>query len=79
MESLKLSRIEAQKLNDKEKGMIMGGLFKYFCGCGCQHRDEEGGASIEANAQANRKGDYTPPEGVETVAITIGDRTIIMG
>lgn len=36
MESLKLSRIEAQKLNDKEKGMIMGGLFKYFCGCGCQ-------------------------------------------
>lgn len=58
MESLKLSRLEAKKLNEKEMGMINGGIgitvTVRTCTCSCYYADQ-GGSSIEANRDANYK------------------------
>lgn len=57
MESLKLSRLEAKKLNEKEMGMINGGIgitvTVRTCTCSCYYEGQPGGSSTMDNGCAN--------------------------
>lgn len=77
MKSLKLSCLEAQKLNEKEMGMLNGGtsivVTQRTCTCSCYHVDN-GGSSVEENMNANYKignGGHSKEGDNENVATTI--------
>jgi natural product precursor len=59
MKSLKLNIVESCKLTQKEMNCIKGG--GWTCSCSCYYA-ESGGASIEANGDAN----LTTPGGLES-------------
>ncbi|MEG2336742.1 MAG: TIGR04149 family rSAM-modified RiPP [Bacteroidales bacterium] len=55
MKSLKLNKIEGNRLDKKEMNHLCGGN---TCGCGCLH-ENSGGSTRCANAAANFKGGLT--------------------
>jgi natural product precursor len=71
MKILKLNKLSAQNLVDKQIGKIKGGGgaiingIHFCCTCGCQYEGTPGGSSTAANCNANRNGNKTAPIGVK--------------
>jgi natural product precursor len=55
MNTLKLNKLSAQNLADKQMNKIRGG-YTLACGCGCKYAGTPGGSSIAANRAANCNG-----------------------
>ncbi len=55
-QNIKLNRLSARELNQREKSGIKGGIGGDCCGCGCCYEGEPGGATTGENAYANSVG-----------------------
>ncbi|GHV34153.1 hypothetical protein FACS1894178_1100 [Bacteroidia bacterium] len=55
MKNLKLNKLEERNLSEKQMNHIKGGSPGDCCGCGCAY-ENQGGASVAANGNANQAG-----------------------
>jgi natural product precursor len=70
MNTLKLNKLSAQNLTDRQMGKIKGGsdcIVLKTCSCGCQQANN-GGSSIADNSSANCRSGLVVPKGVAVQA-----------
>lgn len=69
MKSLKLNKVNNNKLNDQQMNLVRGGGEGQCCGCGCAWADQ-GGSSIAANGNANSGAGVNSPGGWKEIVCT---------